>query len=107
MPAPAEAAPLFAALGDPTRLDLVERLAGTGAPRSLAELSSGLPLSRQAVSKHLRVLEGAGLVTSTRAGRETHFALHPEGLDGVRAYLDAVDRRWDEALSRLRVHLED
>lgn len=107
MPAPAEAAALFAALGEPTRLGLVERLAGDGAPRSLGELAEGLPLSRQAVTKHLRVLEGAGLVTSARAGRETRYALRPERLDEARAYLDAVDRRWDAALARLRIHLDD
>ena len=99
MPTPAEAAALFAALGDPTRLSLVERLAGDGAPRSLGELSTGLPLTRQAVTKHLRVLEGAGLVTSSRAGRETRFALHrppvqPRRLSWVTIAVGQVPDQW-------------
>ena len=106
MLAPAEASAVFAALGDPTRLGIVERLAGDGAPRSLSELASGLPVTRQAVTKHLRVLEGAGLVSSLRAGRETRFALVPARVDDLRAYLEAVDRRWDEALARLGAHLD-
>jgi DNA-binding transcriptional ArsR family regulator len=103
---PAEAASVFAALGDPTRLGLVERLAEDGGQRSLSELAGGLPVTRQAVTRHLRVLETAGLVTSLRAGRETRFSLVPDRVDALRSYLETVDRRWDEALERLRIHLD-
>ena len=103
-PAIAAAVPVFAALGDPTRLALVATLAD-GRPRSLSELSGGAPISRQAVSKHLRVLADAGVVGSVRQGRETRFALEPVRLAAARAYLDTVGRQWEAALGRLRVHL--
>jgi DNA-binding transcriptional ArsR family regulator len=102
---PPEPAPIFAALGDPTRLGLVSRLAD-GRPRSLSELRGGTPLTRQAVSKHLRVLEAAGLVSSLRVGRETRFAFRPEPMAEVLTWLDDIGRQWEDALGRLKGFVE-
>jgi DNA-binding transcriptional ArsR family regulator len=98
-------AAVFAALGDPTRLDVVLRLA-RGEPLSISRLTAERPLSRQAVTKHLRVLERAGVVHGTRTGRETRFALDPAALDEARAGLEAISRQWDDALARLRAFVE-
>ena len=98
-------APVFAALGDPTRLSLIAKLA-RGAPCSIAALTEDTPLTRQAVTKHLRVLEQARLVRSRREGRESRFALNPEPLDAARRYLALVSRQWDDALDRLRDFVE-
>lgn len=95
------AADVFAALGDPTRLALVDKLAD-GARRSIAQLSDGEPVTRQAISKHLRVLEAARLVCSERTGRETLYVLDPARIDEARTYIDEVARRWDDALHRLQ-----
>jgi len=97
---------VFAALGDETRLSVLTRL-GNGAPQSISRLTHGTRLSRQAVTKHLRVLERAGVVRSVRAGRESLFALQPKSIDGIRQYLDEVSRQWDDALARLRALVED
>ncbi len=97
---------LFAALGDKTRLALIARL-GSSQPSSIAQLTAGTRLTRQAVTKHLRVLERAGLVHSTRDGRESHFALDPRPLAEMQLYLDHVSRRWDQALARLKAFVED
>jgi DNA-binding transcriptional ArsR family regulator len=101
-------APVFAALGDETRLALVARLCG-GESYSITELaeycatrSGGTRLTRQAVTKHLRVLEGAGIVRCTRRGRESVFAFEPEPVEEMREVLDFMSRRWDEALGRLK-----
>ncbi|WP_029003462.1 ArsR/SmtB family transcription factor [Azorhizobium doebereinerae] len=102
---PDAAAPLFAALGDPTRLSLVRRLSD-GEARSIARLSEDTDLTRQAVTKHLKVLEGVGLVSSTRSGRESLFALQPETVGAARDYLASVSRQWDDALGRLRAFVE-
>ncbi|MDB5775769.1 MAG: winged helix-turn-helix transcriptional regulator [Herbaspirillum sp.] len=99
-------APLFAALGDRTRLSLLNRLSD-GRTRSIAGLSADTRLTRQAITKHLRVLENAGLVSSHRVGRESRFTLRPEPIAEVRAYLDGVSQQWDAALSRLRSFVED
>lgn len=96
---------VFAALGDVTRLDLVERLSD-GRPRSIVQLTGGSGLSRQGVTKHLRVLERAGLVGCEKVGRERRFVLRPEPLAVARSYLDRVGREWDEALGRLRAFVE-
>jgi DNA-binding transcriptional ArsR family regulator len=96
----------FAALGDETRLAVLARLA-QGQPQSISRLTAGTRLTRQAVTKHLRVLEGAGVVRSVRAGRESRFALEPKPLDDLRDYLDHVSRQWDEALARLKALVED
>jgi DNA-binding transcriptional ArsR family regulator len=99
-------APAFAALGDETRLGIVERLSD-GRPHSITGLSSGLPLTRQAVTKHLRVLETAGLVESTRTGRENLFQLRTERLEELRAYLSRISALWEESLDRLKTFVED
>lgn len=98
-------APVFAALGDRTRLSLLSKLSDGGA-RSIATLSADTALTRQAVTKHLQVLERAGLVRSKRVGRESRFAYRPEPVLEARSYLDAVSAQWDEALSRLRSLVE-
>ncbi len=85
-------AAIFAALGDPTRLELVSRLHRQGG-RSIASLAAGIPLTRQAITKHLQVLEGAGLVTSRRVGRESRYAVRHETFDHARACLDALAAR--------------
>lgn len=101
----AEVASLFAALADPTRLALLGRLAD-GQPRPIVALASGSSLTRQAVTKHLAVLRGAGLVARRPAGRETLYALRPERLAEARAWLDEVAAQWEDALGRLKAHSE-
>lgn len=100
-----DAAPVFAALGDATRLALMTRLSD-GQARSITALSSDTRLTRQAVTKHLRTLERAGLVRALRRGRERRFAFAPERIDEARAYLDRVSRQWDDALFRLKAFVE-
>ena len=102
----ADPTPVFAALGDPTRLSLVMTLSD-GAARSIAGLSTDTRLTRQAVTKHLHVLEKAGLVRSSRVGRESRFAYRPEPLADARAYLDTVSAQWDDALVRLKALVEN
>ena len=99
-------APLFAALGDATRLALVRKLAD-GASRSIARLTAGSALTRQAITKHLRVLKRAGLVRDVRNGRENLFALHPAPLDEARRALATISAQWDEALARLKAFVEE
>jgi DNA-binding transcriptional ArsR family regulator len=99
------AAPVFAALGDETRLALVARLSD-GEPRSIARLTEGSAMTRQAVTKHLRVLAGAGLVRDARRGRERVWALDAAELARARGTLEALSRRWDDALARLRLLVE-
>ncbi|MGA9568054.1 MAG: metalloregulator ArsR/SmtB family transcription factor [Candidatus Korobacteraceae bacterium] len=98
-------APVFAALGDETRLALLARLAD-GMPRSISELTSGSRLTRQAITKHLRVLENVGVVRHARRGRESQFAFDPQPLVGIQEYLEGVSTQWDEALSRLKSFVE-
>ncbi|HLJ41308.1 MAG TPA: metalloregulator ArsR/SmtB family transcription factor [Candidatus Acidoferrales bacterium] len=98
-------APVFAALGDETRLSLVAQLCG-GQPRSISQLTRGSRLTRQAITKHLRVLEGAGVVRSVRSGRESLFEFHPEPIGELKKYLDLVSEQWDQALSRLKSFVE-
>ena len=85
---------------------MLAKLAG-GAPQSISELALGTELTRQGVTKHLRVLEDAGVVESRRVGRESQFMLKTEALDGLRDYLDMVSRQWDDALTRLKAHAEN
>jgi len=99
-------APVFAALGDETRLVLVAKLCA-GQARSISKLTEGSRLTRQAVTKHLRVLQHAGIVHSERAGRENLFELDPTPLGEVRKYLDFVSRQWDLALARLKALVEE
>lgn len=101
----ADPAPIFAALGDRTRLKLMMTLSD-GATRSIATLSLEAGMTRQAVTKHLRVLEGAGLVRGARAGRESLFSAQAEPLAHARAYLDAVSRHWEDALAQLKAHVQ-
>ncbi len=96
---------VFFALGDETRLSVVARL-GAGA-RSATALSGGAGVTRQAIVKHLRVLEGAGLVTHERRGREVLYALDPARLRDARAFLEAISAGWDRALERLRDLVEE
>ena len=98
-------AAVFAALGDETRLSLLGKLCG-GQRQSISQLAGGSSLTRQAITKHLRVLEGAGVVQSARVGRESLFELRPEPLKDVRAYLDRVSGQWDQALARLKSFVE-
>jgi DNA-binding transcriptional ArsR family regulator len=97
---------VFAAMGDATRLALIARLA-RGQPQSIAHLTRGSRLTRQAITKHLRVLEQAGLVRSVRCGRENHFALDPRPLTEMEAYLSRVAHEWDCALERLKAFVEE
>src|SRR5580693_5144957 len=90
-------APVFAALGDETRLSLVAKLCG-GQPHSISQLTEGSKLTRQAITKHLRVLENAGIVHSVRTGRESRFEFDPEPMEGIKEYLDFVSEQWDQAL---------
>ncbi len=99
------AALVFAALGDETRLLLVAKLCG-GQPRSISQLSAGSRLTRQAITKHLHVLEEAKIVHSVRAGRESLFAFNPEPMVELKEYLEFVSAQWDEALSRLKSLVE-
>ncbi len=96
---------VFAALGDRTRLGLVARLCRDG-PASIARLATGSSVTRQAIAKHLRVLARAGLVRGHRSGRESLWELEPERLEAARRYLNAVSRRWDETLARLKAAVE-
>jgi DNA-binding transcriptional ArsR family regulator len=103
---PATAAPVFAALGDPTRLALLDRLSTAG-PLSIARLTAGSQKTRQAITKHLHVLAGAGLVRDARRGREHRWELDPERLGQARRSLDRISRQWDEALARLKAFVEE
>jgi DNA-binding transcriptional ArsR family regulator len=99
-------ASVFAALGDETRLSVLTRLA-SGRPQSISRLTAGTRLSRQAVTKHLRVLADAGVVRNVRAGRESLFELEPRSIEEVRNYLDRISKEWDGALARLKGHVEE
>jgi len=102
----AEPATIFAALGEPTRIGLIDQL-GDGAPRSISTLARDLPISRQALTKHLRVLEAAGLATVERDGRETLYRIDPAGLLAAEAWIGTVSRQWDSAIDRLKRHVEE
>jgi DNA-binding transcriptional ArsR family regulator len=98
-------APLFAALGDETRLTLVVKLGG-GSRFSIKHLAAGSALTRQAITKHLGVLQHAGLVRGVRQGRENLFELNPVAIDEARRALDLISRQWDDALARLKSFVE-
>lgn len=104
-------APIFAALGDPTRIVLLGTLSG-GTERSITSLAeatrrlNGIAVSRQALTKHLTVLERSGLVSHRKVGRESRFQARPERLDEARRFLDHVSAQWDEALGRLKALVE-
>jgi DNA-binding transcriptional ArsR family regulator len=99
-------APIFAALGDATRLHVVSRLSD-GGPMSITQLTEGAEVSRQAVTKHLVVLAGAGLVRDFREGRERKWELRTQQLEEARRALDLISQRWDQALERLRGFVEE
>ena len=97
-------APVFAALGDENRLRLLTQLAG--GPLSIARLTAGSGITRQGVTKHLRVLAGAGLVRSSRRGRESLWRLERRRLEEARRSLDLISRQWDQALDKLKLFVE-
>ena len=103
---PAEAAPVFAALGDGTRLALLDRLSVVG-PLSITRLTAGSHKTRQAITKHLHVLAGAGLVRDIWRGREHLWELDPDRVGQARRSLDQISRQWDEALGRLKSFVEN
>lgn len=103
---PRGSARLFAALGDEIRLRLVSRLCDDG-PTSITGLTEGFNVTRQAITKHLRVMEEAGLVRSRRHGRASVWQLSPRRLGDARRYLELISKQWDDALGRLRKFVED
>ncbi len=92
---------MMMALSDPMRQEILERLR-TG-PRAVGEIATGMTISRPAVSQHLRVLKDSGLVTATRRGTRHYFAIAPEGIGELRAYLDGL---WSDALAAFARHVE-
>lgn len=102
---PADAAPVFTALGDATRLRIVSRLAHEG-PLSITRLTDGTQLSRQAISKHLRVLSDAGLARGKRTGREQIWQIEARRLRDARHFLGEISDQWDAAIGRLRQLVE-
>jgi len=102
----AVSAPVFAALGDEVRLRLLLRLCD-GGPMSISKLTEGSRITRQAITKHLRVMEGARLVHSVRQGRESVWRLDRQRLEEARRQLGVISQQWDEALGRLRKFVEE
>src|SRR5262245_46810628 len=100
-----DSAPLFAALGDETRLRIVARLCTDG-PLSIARLTTGSRVTRQAVTKHLQVLADVGLARSARQGRESVWQLELQRLEEARRVLDQISTQWDASLDRLRLFVE-
>jgi|SRR5437588_1031757 len=98
--------PMFAALGDERRLTLLNRLSDAR-PRSISRLAQGSRISRQAITKHLRVLEDAGLVRAEMVGRECLYEFQPKALDAAHNYLALVSRQWEQALARLQAFVEN
>lgn len=101
----AASAPVFAALGDATRLRLAARLSSDG-PLSISRLTEGFPITRQAITKHLRVMEDAGLVRSTTHGRESVWQLEQRRLADARRHLQTISAQWDDTLGRLKRFVE-
>ena len=99
-------APVFDALGDANRLRIIVRLCDLG-PSSTSQVISVIPVTRQAASKHLALLENAGLVTSSRRGRERIWTVQTEPLSRASDYLNQLSRRWDAAVGRLRAFVEE
>ena len=98
-------ASVFAALGDETRLRLVSRLSNDG-PMSITKLTAGFAITRQAITKHLRVMEDAGLVRSTPRGRESVWQLEHKRLAEARRHLQLISAQWDQTLGRLKTFVE-
>jgi DNA-binding transcriptional ArsR family regulator len=101
-----DSAIMFAALGDEMRFRIVSQLSRDGAA-SITRLTAGSNITRQAISKHLRVLEHAGVVRSRRCGRESVWQLERRRLEEARRHLDAISKQWDSALERLRQFVEE
>ncbi|HEY5197149.1 MAG TPA: metalloregulator ArsR/SmtB family transcription factor [Solirubrobacteraceae bacterium] len=97
---------VFFALADPTRRAVVRRLLARESVTA-TQLAAGLPITRQAVSKHLAALVDAGLVASRREGRETRYRLTPEPLDEASSWLGVIEAEWDERLGRLKRHVQE
>ena len=100
-----EAAPLFDALGDPNRLRIFTLLCD-GGPSSTWQVSEAIPVSRQAVTKHLATLEAVGLVNSRKHGRERIWTVQTGPLGDASDYLTQLSTRWDRAIDRLRVFVQ-
>ena len=96
---------IFSVLGDSTRLRLVTSLLD-GEKRSITQLTEGSKLSRQAVTKHLKILEDVGLVNGEKSGRESLYELKIESLSEVRQMIESIEDQWDKTLNRLKIHLE-
>ncbi|SRR5258708_4174180 len=105
MPRSATSAAVFAALGDETRLRMVARLCRQG-PMSIARLTDGFAITRQAITKHLRVMKAAGIVRGSRKGRENVWQLEQQRLVDARRHLQAISMQWDETLGRLKRFVE-
>jgi DNA-binding transcriptional ArsR family regulator len=99
-------APIFAALGDETRLRLIAALCVGGA-MSITQLTSGTAVTRQAITKHLGVLAGAGLVRDLKVGRERLWQFDPAQLEQARRSLELIGQQWDQALARLKLAVEN
>lgn len=97
---------IFAALGDPTRLSLVAKLID-GKPHSISTLTKGTKVTRQAITKHLTVLQGVGLVTSFKEGRESLYELDPKPLESLQEYLEIIASQWDKTLHNLKTFIEE
>ncbi len=103
---PADTAAQFAALGDRTRLELLIKLGRLG-PQPIKHLCVGAAVSRQAITKHLRVLQAADLVEERIVGREHRFAVKPQSLQKLHLTLDEIAQQWDNALVRLKNFVEE
>jgi DNA-binding transcriptional ArsR family regulator len=103
---PRESAEIFAALGDETRLLLISRLSNDG-PMSITRLTNGTNVTRQAITKHLRVMQEAGLVRNARRGRERIWQLEQRRLKEARRCLEVISKQWDDALGRLQKFVEE
>jgi DNA-binding transcriptional ArsR family regulator len=98
-------AQLFAALGDETRLDLISRLCTRG-PLSITDLAAGSRVTRQGITKHLRVMERSGLAHATRRGRESVWEVDRRRVQEAQRYLEQISTQWDKALARLKAFVE-
>lgn len=98
---------VFDALADPTRRGMIERLCATPEPISISELAEHFPVTRQAVSKHLRVLEDVGLVSVEKHGRERLLTFSPGPLSDADRWLREIETRWDRRLTALRDYLAE
>ena len=103
-PRPSEQRDVFKAIADPTRRALLDRLRSGSC--SVSALASSFPHSRPAISKHLKVLSTAGLLTERMVGREHIFELHPQSLREVAGWLDPYRAFWGASLAKLKDHLE-